>query len=112
MLYTTHKYGIEFTTSMDHTKRIDASNGDRFWQDTIDKEMDNVVVVFEILDEVKPAPVGWTEASGSLVFDVKMDFTRNSRWVKDVPRTADPVHSIFSGVVSRDVLNSVVFFNG
>ena len=90
MLCTTHKYGIEFTTSMDHTKRIDASNGDRFWQDTIDKEMDNVVVAFEILDEGKPAPVGWTEASGSLVFDVKMDFTRKYIWVKDGHRTADP----------------------
>ena len=110
--HTTHKYGIEVPTSMDHAKRIDAYNGNRFCHDAIDKETTNAAVAFEIVDEGKPTPVGSIKARGHLVFDVKMDFNRNARWVKDVPRTADPVHSIFSGVVSRDVLNSVVFFNG
>ena len=30
VIYTTHKYGIEVPTSVDHSKRIDASNGNRF----------------------------------------------------------------------------------
>ena len=77
---------------MDHAKWIDAYNGNRFWQDTINKEMTNAAVTFEIFDEGKPTPVGSIKASRHLVFDVKMDFTRNARWVKDGHRNADPVH--------------------
>ena len=61
---------------MDHAKRIDASNGNRLWKYDIYKETTNVAVAFEMLDEGKPAPVRWTKASGNIVFDVKMDFTR------------------------------------
>ena len=37
-----------------------------------------------------------------MVFDVKMDFTRKARWVKDGHRTVDPDQSTFAGVVSRE----------
>ena len=66
--------------------------------------MANVVVEFEILDEGKPSPVGWTKSSGNLVFDVKMDFTSKARWVKDGHIAADPEHSTFYGVVSRYIV--------
>ena len=55
---TTHEYFIEVPTSVDHAKLIDAFNGNRFCQDAIDKDMTNVAVKFEILDEGKPAPIG------------------------------------------------------
>ena len=97
---TTHKYGIEVPTSIEHAKRIDQLNGNRFWQDAIDKEMRNVIVAFEIMDEGEQAPLGWLKSSGHLVFDVKMDFTRKARWVKDGHRTPDPERSTFAGVVS------------
>jgi hypothetical protein len=48
------------------------------------------------------APPGWHKASGHLVFDVKMDFTRKARWVKDGHKTPDLATSSFAGVVSRD----------
>ena len=96
---TTHKYGIEVPTSVDHAKRIDASNGNRLQKYAINKEMTNVEVTFEIPDEGKPAPVGWKKASGNLVFDVNLDFTCKARWVKDSNRTADPEHSTFYGFV-------------
>ena len=76
---TTNKYGIEVPTSVGHAKRTYASNGNRLLKDSIDKEMFNVAVAFEILDEGKPAPVGWKKASGDLFFDVKMNFTRKAR---------------------------------
>ena len=81
---------------MEHGKRIDASYGNRFWKETIDTEIDNVAVAFEILDEGKPASVGWTKACGNLIFDLKMDFTLKCIWVKYGHRTADPEHSTFS----------------
>ena len=64
--------------------------------------MKNVAVAFEILEDGDPIPVGCTKSSGHLVFDVKMDFTRKARWVKNGHLTKDPVQSTFSGVVSRE----------
>ena len=37
-----------------------------------------------------------------MAFDVKMDFTRKTRWVKDGHRTPEPDQSTFAGVVSRE----------
>ena len=42
------------------------------------------------------------KSSGHLVFDVKMDFTRKARWVKDGHKTSDPEQSTYAGVVSRE----------
>ena len=55
---TTHKCGIEVPTSLDHAKRIDERNKNTVWSDTIQKEMANVAVVFEILEPDDPTPVG------------------------------------------------------
>ncbi len=65
------------------------------------KEMGNVCVAFEILDPGMKAPPGWHKASGHLVFDVKMDFTRKACWVKDGHKTPDSATSSFAGVVSH-----------
>ena len=97
----THKYGIEIPTSMQHAKQLDEQNGNSLWMDSIKKEMSNVSVAFEILEPGQPIPVGWTKSSGHLVWDLKMDFTRKSRWVKDGHRTPDPEASNYAGVVSR-----------
>ena len=45
--------------------------------------MTNVGVAFEMLSTGKKAPPGWKGASGHLVFDVKMDFTRFLLYVID-----------------------------
>ena len=76
--------------------------GNGLWQDAHNKEMFNVSVAFEILENGKPAPVGWTKTSGHLIWDLKMDFTRKARWVKDGHRTPDPKQSNYAGVVARD----------
>ena len=64
------------------------------------KEMKNVGIAFTILDLGKKASPGWTKAIGHLVFDVKMDFTRKSIWVKDGHRSPNPTTSAYAGVVS------------
>ena len=97
-----HKYGIEIPTYITHVTRIDQKNGNNFWMDAILKEMKNVGITFTILDMGKKAPPGWTKPSGHLVFDVKMDFTRKTRWVKDGHRSPNPTTLAYAGVVSRE----------
>ena len=64
---------------MEEAKDIDKANGNRLWQEAIEKEMYNVGVAFKILDDTEHLPVGYTKSSGHMVFDVKMDFTRKAR---------------------------------
>ena len=99
---TTHKYGIEIPRSIEHAHEIDRVNKNTFWRDAIAKEMYNIGIAFEVFSEGKKAPPGWTQVTGHLVFDVKMDFTRKARWVLDGHKTADPVGSTYAGVVSRE----------
>ena len=99
---TTHKYGIEMPTSVEHAVEIDRRNGNRFWQDAIEKEMLNISIAFEVLDGNQHVPVGWRKVTGHMVFDVKMDFTRKARWVLDGHKTPDISGSTYAGVVSRE----------
>ncbi len=99
---TSHKYGIELPTSVKHAIKIDQKNVNSLWQDALSKEMGNVCIAFEIMGPGMKAQPGWHKASGHLVFDVKMDFTRKAHWVKDRHKTPDSATSSFAGVVSRD----------
>ena len=64
--------------------------------------MSNVGVTFEVLKPGDKAPPVWKKESGHLIYDVKMDFTRKSRRVKDSHRTPNPKTSCYAGVVSRE----------
>jgi len=99
---TSHKYGIELPESVEHAYRLDEKNGNDFWRKAIEKEMHNVGIAFQILEEGKSAPVGWRPVTGHLVFDVKMDYTRKARWVLDGHKTPAPSGSTYAGVVSRE----------
>ena len=94
--YVTHKYGIEIPRIKDHAIELDRKNGNTLWQDTLAKEMTNVSVAFKILDHGVKDPVGRKQGSGYLVWDLKMDFTRKARWVKDGHRTHKPIKSSWS----------------
>jgi hypothetical protein len=100
--HTLHKYSVEVPRSFDHAKQLDKRNNNTLWMSAWEKEMTNVSIAFEILDEGEPAPNDWKQSSGHLIWDVKMDFTRKARWVKDGHKTADPLTSNYAGVVSRD----------
>ena len=100
----THKYGIEILHDVPHAIKIDTQNGNTFWRDAIKKEMFNVGIAFEILEDDEPTPKGWRKVTGHIVFDVKMDFTRKARWVLDGHKTADPEGSTYAGVVSRETV--------
>ena len=72
------------------------------WMDALAKEMFNMGIAFEVLEEKQSAPPGWSKVTGHLVWDVKMDFTQKARWVLDGHRTPDPIGSTYAGVVSRE----------
>ena len=98
----THKYGIEIPRDVEHVHEIDARNGNTLWRDALKKEMYNLGVAFEILDEGAHAPHGWKQVTRHLVWDVKMDFTRKARWVLNGHKTPDLIGSTYAGVVSRE----------
>ena len=104
---TTHKYGIEIPTSVENAYEVDTKNNNDLWQKAIDKEMMNVGVAFQVLEEDEKAPPGWSKASGHIVFDVKMDFTRKARWVLDGHCQSNPEGSTYAGVVLRESIRIV-----
>ena len=59
----THKYGIEIPSSVAEALEVDRRNKDTFWRDAINKEMGNLKVAFDILEQDVPIPRGWTTAS-------------------------------------------------
>ena len=73
-----HKYGIEIPASVEHAKKLDMKEGNDLWMKALAKEMFNVGVAFEILEQGQKAPHWWHLVTGHLVWDVKMDFTRKA----------------------------------
>jgi hypothetical protein len=102
---TSHKYGIELPRSVKEAIEINRKNGNLFWADALTKEMGNVCVAFKILGPNEHAPPGWHKASGHIIFDVKMDFTRKAHWVKDGHKTPVSPTPSFAGVVSRESIH-------
>ena len=98
---TNMKYGIKVPRTQQEAIAFDEENGNTFWQDAIDLEINTILPGFDFPEDGKPPP-GYSKSSGHLVFDVKMDFTRKARWVKDGHLTPDPVDSNYAGVVSRE----------
>ena len=86
-----------------YNKGIYQQNNNTFWKDAIEKEMKNVGVAFQLFENHEKVPVGYTKASGHLIFDVKMDFTRKARYVLDGQKTEAPDISTYAGVVSKRV---------
>ena len=98
----THKYGVEIPRTIEEAYKLDERNGDTIWRDAINKEMSNLKVAFDIMEDSESLPPGWSKASGHLVFDVRMTLERKARWVKDGHRTPEPDNSTYAGVVSRE----------
>lgn len=98
----THKYGVRIPRSIKEAYELDKSNNNSLWRDAIEKEMQNVSIAFEVMEDDEVLPKGYKPASCHIIFDVKMDFTRKARYVMDGHRTPDPDGSTYAGVVSRE----------
>ena len=66
--------------------------------------------MFKILGDNESTPVDYTPSSGHIVWDIKMDFTRKVRWVKDDHRMANLEDSKYTGVVSRESMRSMLTY--
>ena len=72
--------------------------------------MSNLQVAFDILDENKHAPPGYSKAIGHIIFDFCITLERKSWWVKDGHLTPEPHHSIYAGVVSRESVRIAITY--
>lgn len=108
---TTHKFGIRIPKTVEEAYEIDRVTGTDYWRKAIEKEMVNVRVAFEKLenvtvDQMKTGKVkpGYKFCSTHMIFDIKMDgkFTRKARLVADGHKTDAPSSITYSSVVSRD----------
>ena len=102
-----YKYGVEIPRSIEHAREIDKRNKrnkNTLWIDALKMEMDNVEVAFDIEEDGTPIPIGYKEASGHLVWDVKIDFTRKACCIKDGHKSDDPEGSNFAGVATRNCI--------
>ena len=100
-----YKFGIRIPKTYKEAVEIDKENGNRLWQDAIDKEMAAVRVAFAVLDDDTKVPPGFQEIVCHLVFDVKMeDFRRKARYVAGGHRTETPRDSTYASVVGRETV--------
>ena len=104
-LKKTHKFGVQVPKSAKHALELDKQNGNTFCQDSIAKEMKNVRVAFQILDENEEVPIGYNFIRCQMIFDVMMeDFRRKSRLVAGGHMTDTPVAITYASVVSREIV--------
>jgi hypothetical protein len=89
----THKFGIAVPSTVKEALQMDKENGNTVWWDSIQKEMKNVQVAFNILDDGENLPPGHTFVKCHVVFHVKMDLTRKSSYVAD-GHVTDPPSSV------------------
>ena len=98
------KFGIMVPGSVEEAIELDRINNNTFWQDAIKKEMKNSRCAFELQARGAPIPVGSTEITCHLVFDIKLDMTRKARYVAGGHLTDVPPSMTYSSVVSRDTV--------
>ena len=54
---TTHKFGIRLPKMVEEALRIDAANGNHFWEDAIKKEMSKACIAYIPVEGCTPAQV-------------------------------------------------------
>ena len=98
------KFGIDIPGTVEQAIKLDTANGNTLWQDAIKKEMINSRVAFKLLEKGERPPVGHTEITCHLIFDLKLDMTRKARYVAGGHLTDVPSSMTYSSIVSRDTV--------
>jgi hypothetical protein len=98
-----HKFGIRMPKSVQEAYAIDKENGNDDWQTAIQKEMNDLMVAFQLLEDDESVPVGYQYVQCHLIFDVKMEnFRRKARFVAGGHMTSPPHAATYASVVSRE----------
>ena len=101
----THMFGFEIPKTVADARRIDRENGNTLWIDAIRKEMGDVGVAFDILDDDQSVPPGHQKIKCHLVFSIKMeDLKRKARYVAGGHETEPPATLTYASVVSRETV--------
>ena len=66
--------------------------------------MNNSRIAFQVLDADDQPPIGYTEITCHLIFDVKMDLTRKARYVAGGHLTDPPSSMTYASVVGRETV--------
>jgi hypothetical protein len=96
------KFGLEIPTSVKRALQIDQETGTDYWTVALAKEMKNMWPVFEFREAGSSAPVGSTHIDLTVVFDVKMDFSRKARICARGDQTDPPSSITYASVVTRE----------
>ena len=91
------KYGMEIPTSTTDAYDKDRENGNTVWRDAIKREMENVSVAFEILEDGKIPSAAHKKVPFHIIYDIKMDFTSKARFLEEGCRTPNSVTSTYTG---------------
>jgi hypothetical protein len=99
----THKFGIRMPKSVQEAYAIDKSNGNDDWRKSIQKEMNDVMIAFQVLEDTEDVPIGHQYVKCHMIFDVKMEnFRRKARLVAGGHMTSPPAAATYASVVSRE----------
>ena len=81
--------------------RLDKENGNKKWQEAIDKELKQLqeYKTFKVLKKGESAPDGYQRIPYHIVFAVKFDLRRKARLVAGGNKTDPGKEDIYSGVV-------------
>lgn len=98
----TEKFGLELPKNVQRALEIDRESGTTFWQEAIKKEVGTVRPALDIRKQGDTAPVGSTLIDLTIVFDIKMDFTRKARICARGDQTDPPSSITYASVVTRE----------
>ena len=115
-----YQFGFLITRDYKHALEMDKLNGNSRWYDATKKELDQIndYKVFKDhgIAQYDPkskriinAPIGYQKIKVHLVFTCKYDGCHKARLVAGGHLTPDPIHSLYSGVVSTRFLRLTIF---
>jgi hypothetical protein len=90
-------------TLVQEAHSINKSKGNNDWHMAIHKEMNNMMVAFQLLDNNEDMPVGHQYVQCHMIFNMKMEnFSHKSRFVAGGHMTNPPTVATYARVVSRE----------
>ena len=114
-----YQHGFQVPRDYNDAMRLDKENGNTYWQDAMDLEL-NQIHEYKVFKDTGKAqshngkvviPDGFQKIRVHFVYAVKHDGRFKARLVADGHLTKEPVESIYSGVVSLRSLRMVVFLS-
>lgn len=99
----THKFGIELPKTVKQALEIDRRTGTTYWRDALQREITNVKVAFDVLDDSDELPPGYQQIDCHMIFDIKLgSLARKCRLVAGGHKTDPPAAITYASVVSRE----------